>query len=91
MVYILGNEVLVYIWLIFEWKFVIYNNKMINWEIKIMSIACINRVKKELDMLANDPGPGISAWPLSDDNIMTLQVSIFSSLIHTNIDGETKK
>lgn len=48
-----------------------------------MSIACINRVKKELDMLANDPGPGISAWPLSDDNIMTLQVSIFSSLIHT--------
>ena len=37
-------------------------------------MACVNRVKKELDMLANDPGPGISAWPISDDNIMVLQV-----------------
>jgi ubiquitin-protein ligase len=35
-----------------------------------MSIACINRIKKELDMLANDPGPGISAWPISDDDII---------------------
>ena len=42
--------------------------------IKIMSNACINRVKKELDMLANDPGPGISAWPFCDDNMMILQV-----------------
>jgi ubiquitin-protein ligase len=38
-------------------------------------MACVNRVKKELDMLANDPGPGISAWPISDDNIMVLQVT----------------
>ena len=38
-----------------------------------MSIACINRIKKELDMLANDPGPGITAWSC-DDNNMVLQV-----------------
>ena len=46
-----------------------------------MSIACINRIKKELDMLANDPGPGISAWPLSDDNMMVLQVIILILII----------
>eukprot|EP01041_Mallomonas_annulata_P005952 gene5952-12015_t len=33
------------------------------------------RLKKELEMLANDPGPGISAWPLND-NMFDLQAQI---------------
>lgn len=34
------------------------------------------RIRKELDMLANDPGPGISAWPADDSNMMLLQAQI---------------
>jgi ubiquitin-conjugating enzyme E2 T len=33
------------------------------------------RLKKELEMLTTDPGPGVSAWPV-DDNMMRLQGQI---------------
>ena len=33
------------------------------------------RLKRELDMLTNDPAPGISAWPV-DDNMNNLQAQI---------------
>ena len=38
--------------------------------------ARLSRMKKEIEMLANDPGPGISAWPANDDNMMILQAQI---------------
>lgn len=34
------------------------------------------RITKELSMLANDPGPGISAWPADESNMMVLQAQI---------------
>jgi ubiquitin-conjugating enzyme E2 T len=34
------------------------------------------RITKELSMLANDPGPGISAWPVDESNMMLLQAQI---------------
>jgi ubiquitin-conjugating enzyme E2 T len=34
------------------------------------------RITKELNMLANDPGPGISAWPADESNMMLLQAQI---------------
>ena len=33
------------------------------------------RIKRELDMLANDPGPGVSGWPI-EDNMMNLEAQI---------------
>lgn len=38
--------------------------------------ARLSRIRKELEMLATDPGPGISAWPLDDNNMMHLQAQI---------------
>jgi ubiquitin-conjugating enzyme E2 T len=40
-----------------------------------MANAKLARLKKELDMLANDPGPGVSAWPVRD-NMMNLEAQI---------------
>lgn len=33
------------------------------------------RLTKEISMLANDPGPGISAWPTSD-SLTTLEAQV---------------
>ena len=38
--------------------------------------ARIARITKELIMLANDPGPGISAWPVDESDMMHLQAQI---------------
>jgi ubiquitin-conjugating enzyme E2 T len=38
--------------------------------------ARLARIKKEVDMLATDPGPGISAWLVDDDNMLQLQGQI---------------
>jgi ubiquitin-conjugating enzyme E2 T len=38
--------------------------------------ARLSRIKKELEMLATDPGPGISAWPVDDSNMMRLEAQI---------------
>jgi ubiquitin-conjugating enzyme E2 T len=35
----------------------------------------LGRLKRELEMLATEPGPGVSAWPI-DDNIVNLQAQI---------------
>jgi ubiquitin-conjugating enzyme E2 T len=43
-----------------------------------MSAALLNRMRKELQMLAHDPPPGIWIAP-SDDNILTLQAKICGS------------
>ena len=40
-----------------------------------MNTAKLSRIRKEINMLANDPGPGISAW-LVDDNLTKLQGQI---------------
>jgi ubiquitin-conjugating enzyme E2 T len=38
-------------------------------------MAQVARIKRELEMLALDPGPGVSAWPL-EDNMMNLEAQI---------------
>ena len=38
--------------------------------------ARLARIKKEVDMLATDPGPGISAWLVDDNNMLQLQGQI---------------
>jgi ubiquitin-conjugating enzyme E2 T len=38
--------------------------------------ARLSRIRKELEMLATDPGPGISAWPANDNNMMQLEAQI---------------
>jgi ubiquitin-conjugating enzyme E2 T len=40
-----------------------------------MSHVALGRIRRELEMLANDPGPGVSGWPL-DDNILCLEAQI---------------
>jgi ubiquitin-conjugating enzyme E2 T len=36
----------------------------------------LSRLKKELEMLQTDPGPGISAWVVDDANILNLEAQI---------------
>lgn len=38
-------------------------------------MAALARIKRELEILATDPGPGVSAWPMEDD-MMSLQAQI---------------
>ncbi len=35
----------------------------------------LGRIRRELEMLANDPGPGVSAWPI-EDNMLNLEAQI---------------
>jgi ubiquitin-conjugating enzyme E2 T len=50
---------------------------MLSTENKIPSMAARHsRITRELYMLANDPGPGISAWPADESNMMLLQAQI---------------
>eukprot|EP00606_Chrysophyceae_sp_TOSAG23-5_P001381 GSChrysophyteH2.ASY1.ANO1.1163.1 assembled CDS len=36
----------------------------------------LGRVRRELEMLATEPGPGISAWPIDDSDMMNLEAQI---------------
>lgn len=55
-----------------------------------MKAASLSRIHKELEMLANDPGPGVSCWPVGD-NMTNLEAQIqgpevihcFHSFIHS--------
>lgn len=40
-----------------------------------MFTPLLSRLKKELEMLANDPGPGVSAWSV-DDNLKLIEAQI---------------